>query len=576
MPPFSDKTTIDYIRKREKEMRKIIFILITCLTCPMCWAQPWAKKASNAVFTLKTFDANGQLLASSSGFYVGIDGDAMGCFTPFKGASRAVVIDAQGKEWPVLEMTGANEMYDVARFRVSVKKSAPLTIATDSTARGSESWIVPYSVKKVPTCPKGIITQTEKFADGYDYFTTDIPMADAYVGCPLVNADGLVIGLMQPAATQDATRSYAVSAAYVQSLRISGLSINNQSLRQTNIDKAIPDAADEALLSLFMAASMSDSVQYARYLERFVIKHPELPDGYVSQARLCAAASRFDDADSKMRQALKVARQPDEVHYQYAQLIYQHMLSPSGQTYDAWTLDRALDESRQAYQQNPLSVYRQQQAQILFAQQKYEEAYDVYDELIRIDQHNAETFYSAALCKLRAGQQQDWLALLDSAVATFSKPYLKAAAPYLLTRAQALHDAGKYRPAVNSYNEYAELMATGLPADFYYQREQAEFAGHLFQQALDDIRRAAEMTPSEYVYQAEKARVELRVGLTEEAMASARQCISLDASQSDGYLFLGIAQCMNGQKSDGLANLGKAKHLGNEQAQPLIDKYQKP
>jgi tetratricopeptide (TPR) repeat protein len=233
-----------------------------------------------------------------------------------------------------------------------------------------------------------------------------------------------------------------------------------------------------------------------------------------------------------------------------------------------------LNESRQAYQENPLSVYRQQQAKILFAQKKYEDAYEIYDELTRIDQHNAETFYAAAQCKLQAGKEEEWLALLDSAICTFSRPYLKAAAPYLLARAQALHQAGKYRQAVGSFNDYAELMATGLPAEFYYQREQAEFGGHLFQQALDDIRHAAELNPKEYVYLAEKARVEMRVGLADDAIISAQQCISLDDSQSDGYLFLGIAQCVKGLKTEGLQNLQKAKELGNPQADPLIEKYQ--
>lgn len=70
----------------------------------------WAKKAASAVFTLKTFRADGSLLASSNGFFTNEDGIALSCFAPFKGAERAVIIDAQGKEWPVESLIGANEM----------------------------------------------------------------------------------------------------------------------------------------------------------------------------------------------------------------------------------------------------------------------------------------------------------------------------------------------------------------------------------------------------------------------------------------------------------------------------------
>ena len=44
-------------------------------------------------------------------------------------------------------------------------------------------------------------------------------------------------------------------------------------------------------------------------------------------------------------------------------------------------------------------------------------------------------------------------------------------------------------------------------------------------------------------------------------------------SLSDGYLFLGLAQCMKGDKEQGIANLRKAKDLGDPQADSLIEKY---
>ena len=79
---------------------KRILLLMTCLvSLTMSFAQPaWVKKASRSVFTLKTFAADGSLIASTNGFFTGSNGEAISNFTPFKGASRAVIIDAQGKE----------------------------------------------------------------------------------------------------------------------------------------------------------------------------------------------------------------------------------------------------------------------------------------------------------------------------------------------------------------------------------------------------------------------------------------------------------------------------------------------
>jgi tetratricopeptide (TPR) repeat protein len=166
--------------------------------------------------------------------------------------------------------------------------------------------------------------------------------------------------------------------------------------------------------------------------------------------------------------------------------------------------------------------------------------------------------------------------LLDSAVNQFSQPYIKTAAPYLLARAQVRSEAGLYRPAVLDFNEYEQLMTSAqLGAHFYYLREQAEMEGHLYQQALNDIRTATEKAPTEMVYLTEKAAVELRVGLADDAMQTAEAIIRQEPESSDGYLFLGLAQCVKGMKTEGIQNLQKAKELGNSQAQQFIERYSK-
>ena len=53
------------------------------------------------------------------------------------------------------------------------------------------------------------------------------------------------------------------------------------------------------------------------------------------------------------------------------------------------------------------------------------------------------------------------------------------------------------------------------------------------------------------------------------------ECIRIAPEYSDGYLFLGIAQCQKGQKLEGLKNLQRAKELGDAQADDLIEKFSK-
>ena len=274
-----------------------------------------------------------------------------------------------------------------------------------------------------------------------------------------------------------------------------------------------------------------------------------------------------------MQQAIKVADKKDDAHFNYAKLMYQKLMFADAKPYDKWTFDAAAAEARAAYDINKVSLYRQLEAQIRFAQKRYDEAYSIYSELLGGDMRNAETYFAAARCKEMMSDTTAMLALLDSAVNTFSKPYLKSAAPYILARAQALLSMKEYRKAVVDFNEYEKLMPTEVNANFYYIRARAEIDGHIYQAALNDLATAIGKDPKNTLYYCEKASLEIRVNLFDDAIKTAGQCIAVDPKLGEGCMFLGLAQCLKGDKATGRQNLQKAKDLGDTQAQELIDKY---
>lgn len=545
-------------------------LLVVCVS----FSQPsWVKKTAKSVFTLKTFDAAGSLIGSAGGVFVGENGEALSSFEPFRGAYTAVVIDAAGKEYPVEMILGANSTYDVVKFRVSVKKSQPVLLSTANAAEGTAVWLLPFRATK--DAIGGTVSKAETFGNNYAYYTVRMQMPDDGVGLPLLSDDGLLLGLMQRPAVQGDTLSYAVSALFADSLKMNGLSINEPALRATHVKKALPDDVKQAQLSLFMAPSSLDSAACADLVDDFIRKFPTEQDGYITRAQLAAEAERFADADADMQQALKVGERKDEAHYSFSRLIYQVLMQSSENPYEKWSLDKAMAEAEAAYTENPMPLYRQQQAYVLYGQKKYAEASSVYETLYNSDLRSPDLFLEGATCKLMQTDTLAYLALLDSAVSLFSQPYLKEAAPYLLTRAQARMEAGKYRDAVNDLNDYEKLMMTQINDRFYYLRFQAEQGGRIFQLALNDIAKAIELNPNQEVYYAEKASLEVRVGLYDEAIETARKCIALVPSYSDGHLFLGLALCLKGDKAEGVKSLQRAKELGDAQADALIEKYGK-
>lgn len=545
--------------------------LFHLLTFSPLHAQPaWVKKATKSVFTLKTFAPDGSLIASTNGFFTDSNGEAVSNYTPFKGASRAIIIDPQGKEMPVLSIIGVNDMYDVVKFRVQ-GKSQPLPLASSTASVGSNVWLLPY--REVKTLKNGVVRKSEKFQEQYDYYTVAMTMPENTVSCPLLNDAGEVLGMMQQPAAANDSLSYAVSARFADSLRISGFGMSESSLQQTTIKKELPDDIKEANVAIYLASTTVDSMTYATMVHDFIAKFPNAPDGYSYRAQMEVSGSEFAAAERDMEQYIKLADRKDDAHFNYARLIYNKEIFQSNQPYANWSLDKALSEVRTASSMNPQSTYRKLEGDILYAQQKYDEAYTIYNDLTNSDLRSAEIFYSAAKCKEMLKDTTAMLALMDSTINTFSRPYLKEAAPYIWARAQARRNAGKFRDAISDMNDYEELMKVTINDNFYYIRHQADIEGRLYQQALNDIDRAIQLNPQETLYYAEKASLQVRVGLYDDAIATSKECIAIEPDNSDGYLFLGLAQCLKGQKAEGIANLQKAQSMGSPQAESLIEKY---
>ena len=553
-------------------MKKISMISCLLFAALSTFAQPgWVKNASRSVFTLKTFAADGSLIASSNGFFTGANGEAVSNFTPFKGATRAIVIDAQGKELQVAGIMGANDMYDVVKFRVNGNKTQSLALSSSVAPVGSMAYLLPYH--EVKAVKSGPVRKAETFQGDYPYYTVALSMGENQVSCPLLDESGQVIGMMQQPAVLGDSLSYAVSARFVDSLKITGLNYFDETFKLTQVKKLMPADIKEANLVLYFAGSQSDSAEYVSLIQDFIQQFPNASDGYIYRAQQETAGGDFAAAERDMEQALKFADPKDDAHFNYARIIYNKEIYQSAQPYAGWSLDKALQQIQSAISIKSLPTYRQLEGDIRFAKQQYDEAYEIYNSLLSTNLRSAELFFAAARCKEMQKDTTAMLALMDSTINMFSRPYLKDVAPYLWARAEARRNAGRYRDAINDMNEYETLMTATVNDNFYYIRHQMEIQGRLYQQALNDINRAIQMNPNEVLYYAEKASLEIRVGLYDQAISTAQECIAIDAENSDGYLFLGLAQCLKGQKADGIKNLQKAKELGDSQADALIEKY---
>lgn len=561
---------------------KFLLLLFLSVITLHSWGQApkWLDKTRSAVFSLIAYDADGKMLHTGNGFFIGEDGIAIADYSVFEGAQRAVVVDAQGKQMNVEMILGANEMYDVTKFFVNTggKKVTALPVAQVAPANNTTVFLLPYSTQKGGEYTIGNVQRADRVEGSYSYYTLAMALKDKMVSCPLVNNDGQVFALAQKSSGADSTTvCYGMDVKFANNLQVSSLSFNDNSLTKIGIKKALPDTEEDALALLYMVSMRLSLPDYLQLLNDFLEKFPNSADGYLRRANVQLAIDQSDDSMRKVEadldNALKSSSSKAEVYYNKANIIYSYLGTNPQSPYKNWTVDSAVSEVNKAIQESPLPMYYQLKGDMLFSKADYPGAYEAYDAVNHSALVSAASLYSAAKTKELMQDSEAALELMDSCIAKFAPPYTTEAAPYLLERGRMRDEAGQSRQALLDYDEYYRAVSTQVNDVFYYLRGQVAFRARVYQRALDDFAEAIEMNPQELTYRAELAVVNMRVGRNEEALNVLAEAEKIDPSYSEIYRLKGLTFVQMKRNTEACENFNKAKELGNTEAQALIDRY---
>ena len=180
-------------------MRRIVLLITIC--CQVFWvaaqkkAPKWMDKQRKAVVTVTTYGKDNQKKASGTGFFITETGEALSGYSLFKDAARATVTDADGKEYPVSRILGADELYDVIKFKVEVpKKAVFLPIAREPISQGVIAYLMPYSTGKITKFGEGPVSEVSKLKEPFSYYKLSMALESGQVNAPVLTADGEVFG----------------------------------------------------------------------------------------------------------------------------------------------------------------------------------------------------------------------------------------------------------------------------------------------------------------------------------------------------------------------------------------------
>ena len=133
----------------KNKMRRLGTLLIVFIMFPalMQAKNPkWLKNAKKAVVEVIAYNDEGKEISRSNGFFINDDGTGLTGLDVLQDANSAVTVDAAGIKRPIVILLGADNTYDVVRFRVEPdKKLKALTLSPQVKAAETDKvHLLPY------------------------------------------------------------------------------------------------------------------------------------------------------------------------------------------------------------------------------------------------------------------------------------------------------------------------------------------------------------------------------------------------------------------------------------------------
>ncbi|MBR1666785.1 MAG: hypothetical protein IJ693_00755 [Bacteroidaceae bacterium] len=566
-------------------MKKIIFSFFLCAATMSALAQPkFASKVKKGIVAVNTYDKNGDLLHQGTGFYVGANGEAVADYRIFKGSYQAKVVDASGKQIDVDCILGADDTYSMVRFRVNTKGNAVIPTVGAFQPMKSTLFILSNAEGGNLKSEQAVVVDTAMIQGKYVYYGLDRKVDASLIGSPVFNESGSLVGMLH---SQIGEKNYVLDIRFREELKIDAIPTNSASVALNNIfiAKNLPETAEEALVYLYLKSRSANNQEYMNMTNRFVTNFPQNAEGYLRRATPLIDLLRFDEAESDLQRYLSLVEDKANGNFNVASLIYDKLRLQPEPAYEKWTYDVALQYVDKALELNASKPSGNEQksergkcqvlkAQMLMSKADYDGAISLYETLCQEEGKSPSYLYAISMAREGRGDSIGAIIEpLDSAIALFGTPLPQDAANYMIRRGQLYANSGRYRDAVQDYNQYCYLMNNKVSAVFYFERSQIEVNARMYQPALDDINKAVQMAPREPLYHIERAALTLRVNMLDDCIQSCQNAIRLNPDIIDSYRILGYAQLQKGDKTNARLNIQKAIDMGDEAAQKLMETY---
>lgn len=554
-------------------MKRFLFqISILLFFCTSLSAQKlpsWAKNVANSVCKVITYDSEGVLKGNGNAVFVSSLGECVTDFGILSDADSLVVMTRDGKKHPLLYVNGYDDIYDISRFTVNIRKSSGLSLAANTPVIGSEIYVVMFSTGKTPSLVKGAVKEISDARDGDKYYTLDIKLPESAKSCPVVNHEGELVGLVQ--LSENNGEAYACGVKMTFSMNFDAFMFTNNGTSSIRFLKKLPDSENDAQVALMMGMANLTGRRYVEYLNQYMESFPESPYSYEALANYYAKTNP-DLAIKYIGQGSSKYAGRDEQHYSIAKFIMNN--SSVLDAHGKYNMDKAYSEINDAIKENPLPLYFQMKGEIEIAQQKYDMALCSMDSVLKSNMCTSQAVMDYVTLNEKLGADAGRMVeLIDSLILEKKGILGNDTLNMIYAKAVYLDEDAKYAEALRCLNVYSSAYGENMTAEFFYYREQVAMRARRYQQAMNDIVKACDLAPENMVYKAEYAGLCIIAGRYDEAISILLECLATDPDNADLNRLTGLALLQTDRKDEACIYLMKASSLGDMAAKRLQEMY---
>lgn len=356
------------------------------------------EKIQESVVTVVAFDSDESVISLGSGFFVDSGGHLMTNYHVLEGAYSAIVKAYDGEKYSITSVVAENETADLIKVRVDVPQGLfqGVDVAADRPTVGERILVIGSPLGLEQTVSDGIVSAVRKIPGVGEIFQMSAPISPGSSGSPVVDMQGLVVGVVSFQAVTGQNLNFAVTGQNLAMLtpRRPILTLSQWTYRTSaNVPKVTEELCKKGF-QFFINGEYKEAIQFYKEATE---KSPDDAEAWNGLGHCYVGLDRPGEAIAAYKEVIRT--NPEDAAARYNLAAYYKQLG---------RFEDAIESYRQSVRIDPDHGPAYFEMGIVYGElNKLSDSKAAFKEVIRINPRHVPSHYYIGYTCARLGQKEE-------------------------------------------------------------------------------------------------------------------------------------------------------------------------